>query len=272
MIIVSPLLRARAQRLVGFAAGGVLLWLVARALAPAPAPTELVVQVSARASAVEIERAIDEAVLVETALSLGLPWSDPFVRARVVEELRAADPRAAATEDDALLERARRLGLVRAHPVLRARIAAAMERRLATSLPLPDDAALREYLREHADRYAEPTRVDLEQVLVGAPSMLPRELVGATAAHLEATFGTQLASAASATATGAWSGPVRSPYGVHWLHVRARELGGVPELATVRDRVARDWAHDRSRIERASQLSALREAHAITVVRAEELR
>ncbi len=269
MITIPPSVRVRARRLFGFAAGGLVLWLASRALAPMPERTAIVVHVATGAGAAEVERAIDEAVLVERALALGLPWSDPFVRARVVEALRAADPHAVAIDDDALLERARRLGLVRAHPVLRARMAAAMERRLATSLPPPDDAELAEYLRAHADRYARPPQLDLEQVPVGEPSMLPRELVGATPAQIEATFGAQLASAASSMMPGAWSGPVQSPYGLHWLHVRARSEGGLPELDAVRARVVHDWHHDRSGRERAAQLAALREAHAITVVRAE---
>lgn len=261
--------RLRARRLGGFATAGLVLCLGARALAPAPAPTELVVHVGARASAAEIQLAIDEAVLVEAAFALGLPYSDPFVRARVVDVLRASDPGASTTSDDALFERAWQLGLVRAHPLLRARIAAAMERRLVAPTEAPDDATLTAYLHAHPERYARAPRLDLEQVMIGAPSMLPRVLVRATPTQIEATFGPELAAAASTAVPGSWTGPVRSRYGVHWLHVRARELGGMPELAELHARLVHDWAHDRSRTERAARLAALREAHAITVVRAE---
>lgn len=267
--MIASSTRLRARRLVGFATAGLVLWLGARVLAPAPAPAELVVYVGARASAAEIQLAIDEAVLVEAAFALGLPQHDPFVRARVVDELRAADPQATAMDDDALFERARQLGLARAHPLLRARIAAAMERRLVARLEPPDDATLTEYLHAHAERYAHAPRLDLEQVMIGAPSMLPREVTRATPTQIEATFGPQLAAAAAAAVPGAWTGPVRSSYGVHWLHVRAREPGGMPELAEVRVRLAHDWAHDRARTERAARLAALREAHAITIERAE---
>ncbi len=264
-------IRLRGRRLAGFAIAGLVLWLAARGLATAPAPTELAVHVAARASAAEIELAIDEAVLVEAAFALGLPYSDPFVRARVVEVMRAADPGATTASDDALLQRAWQLGLVRAHPLLRARIAAAMERRLVADIEAPDDAMLTEYLHAHAGRYARAPRIDLEQVMIGAPSMLPRELVRATPAQVEATFGPELAAAASSAVPGSWTGPVRSSYGVHWLHVRAREPGGMPELAELRARLVHDWAHDRRRTERAARLAVLREAHAITIVRAEAL-
>lgn len=283
---------SRTRHLVGSAIGGGVLWLCVRAFSPAPPPTELVVHVAADA---DVERAIDEAVLLEAALARDLPWSDPFVRARLLEDLRVRDPDAAAQDDDALLERAKRIGLPRAHPIVRARIVDAMSRWLVAHTPIdaPDDTALTAYRDAHAERYVTPERIDLVQVrlatdrgaedvaamtallqrtrpedarALGDASVLPRELSAATSARVDATFGPAVASAAFAAEPGRWTGPVRGSYGLHWLFVRSRDTGGVPALAEIRDRVLRDWQHDAREAARRDAIAGLRAGHRITVI------
>jgi hypothetical protein len=291
--VLPTLAMSRTRHLVGSAVMGAVLWLCTRALAPAPLPTELVVHVAAGA---DVEPAIDEAVLLEAALARDLPWSDPFVRARLLEDLRARDPDTEAQDDEALLQRAKRIGLARAHPVVRARIVDAMSRWLVahTSIEAPDDAALTAYRDAHVERYMRPERIDLVQVqlaaesrpedvaamtamlqrtrpedalALGEASVLPRALSGVTSARVDATFGPAVASAAFVAEPREWTGPVRGSYGLHWLFVRTRDAGGVPALAEIRDRVLRDWEHDAREAGRREAITRLRAGHRITVVR-----
>jgi hypothetical protein len=47
--------------------------------------------------------------------------------------------------------------------------------------------------------------------------------------------------------TGAWAGPFRSTYGVHVVRVWERQEGSEPVLASVHERVERDWRLERRR-------------------------
>ena len=292
----------RAMHVSRFALVGVALFLATRMLEDgAAASPELVVHVRAQASPLDVERAIDEAVLVETALASDLPWSDPYVRARVVADLRAGDPRAEASDED-LVERARGLGLVRAHPVLRARVAAAMQRRIEANLRVEaaDEQALLSYLDAHPERYARAPQIDFVHVFVSAarhgadvdtaaaalaeqlvgttvdvgaglgdPSLLPREMSAATPAKIDAAFGPDMGRAIVEADPDRWVGPLRSAYGRHFVFVRGRRAGGTPSLGTVIDRVRLDWTQDRRRTESTRALRAMREAWTISVQRPE---
>jgi hypothetical protein len=285
-------LARRARQLTVFALLGTLLHALDRASPPAPdARPILVVDVAAGSDPATIERAIEEAVLVDAALELGLPWSDPFVRARLVTDIRASDPDAVAASDEAILQRARQLDLLRAHPVVRARVAEAMRRRIehGEAIAPPTDAELEAYLRAHADRYARPPSLDFRHVFLSAarrgnaldtdardlaarlvdarlddadglgdPSLLVRDRVAATPASIDAAFGPGTGEAIAAAEPGRWVGPIRGAYGAHVVFVRAHRPGGLPALAEVEDRVRADLLADLRRAARERGVQALR--------------
>lgn len=174
-----------------------------------------------------IEARIEEEILVREARALSLHAEDPVIRTRLVQKMR----------------------------FLLASAAAARE---------PTEVELSAFFAERRADYAAPARVSFEQVLLGeaaaaaAPalealaagadpntvgrhSVLPPTMRAATPAAVDGVFGAGVFEALSAAATGVWSGPVHSGYGLHAVRVTAVDRGRVPELAELRERVVQDW-------------------------------
>ncbi len=145
-----------------------------RALGPqAPRPL-LVVHVPAKASSEEIERAIDEAVLVDQGLARGGALLDPVVRDQILRSMRVSSsdtPAARARQGEAdqeLLERALSLGVHRADPLIRKRLAFQAEQLLRGRVHAtpPTPVELENYLAEHAERYRKPARCSFAHAFV----------------------------------------------------------------------------------------------------------
>jgi hypothetical protein len=104
--------------------------------------------------------------------------------------------------------------------------------RRGAALPA-DAAALLAALRER------PESVDLETA--GDGLLLEPRYVDASQTDVARHFGPEFAEALRAQPAGVWFGPVESGYGWHLVRIDARTPGRAPELAEVRDAVARDW-------------------------------
>jgi hypothetical protein len=180
-----------------------------------------------------VQRWIDDEVLYREGLARGLAESDSQVRDRVASQMAY---------------------------VLRSRVV----------IPTPDDAELREWFRAHADRYAEPDRVDFTQLFVEgrdeAAEARARELLrllddGADPAGLGDTFaggrrfrGRRIAELAErfgeAFTTGMETQPQgswtlrRSPAGVHLVRIDRRTAARAPDFDAVRDAVLHDWQEE----------------------------
>lgn len=283
------------RTLVHFFLIGALLLLAKRQLAP-DASEELTVAVRQAASEGEVERAIDDAVLLEHAIARGAYLSDPVVREQLRTLMRVDD--GAHEDGDRLIARALALGLHRADPVVRARLKLQAEQLVvaAAQPPEPEDAALKAYAAAHAERYASPPTVSIEQVYVrpdrhgallardlrvlahalaagtvpdrlGDPTSLPRRLQGAHAAALDARFGPRFFAALADAPLGRWTGPVSSSYGVHYVRVIARTPARIPALSEIRPRVLADYRHDRRAAVLRARLQALRAHYRIHVAR-----
>lgn len=160
----------------------------------------------------------------------------------------------------------------------------------------PGDADLRSYLERNAARYATPARVsfthvylssdrraahlaaDAGQLLaqlrksslsapssVGDPFPLALEFDAIEADQLDRLFGSGFTSQLAELPRGEWSGPVKSGYGLHLVHVADYQPAAQPAFAEVRAALARDWS-----VERRQQLSAqfydeLRQRYSVTV-------
>jgi hypothetical protein len=177
--------------------------------------------------------------------------------------------------DEALYREAVRLGLGADDEVVRQRLAQKMEFVLtdATPPPEPDDATLQAYLDAHFDQYTEPGRVSfqllyfadtpdrdggherakaaLQQLVAGAtdvhgdPFALDENWSAASADDLRRRFGeSEMAEAPLQAPLGEWSGPWRSGYGWHLVHVNSREATTAPSLASMHDQVQSDWLAD----------------------------
>jgi peptidyl-prolyl cis-trans isomerase C len=185
-----------------------------------PSPEELHAMVQER---------IDEEVLAQEAVRLGLDQDDVIIRRRLAQKM------AFITED------------------------------LAT-LTEPDEAALRAYFEAHRAAYATPelygvrhlffsvdsrgmnlerdTRGALQKLLQGAdpatmgdPFMLPGEFADASRADMERDLGGEFAQAVANGAVGKWLGPVRSPFGFHLIRVESRSPATDAGFDEVRDEV-----------------------------------
>lgn len=145
--------------------------------AQAPRPL-LVVHVPAKATSEEVERAIDEAVLVDQGLARGGALLDPVVRDQILRSMRVSslgpqeEPSTSRgqqeTTDEQLLDRALSLGVHHADPLIRKRLAFQAEQLLRGRVHAapPTPAELERYLAEHAERYRKPARVSFAHVFI----------------------------------------------------------------------------------------------------------
>lgn len=179
-----------------------------------------------------VERWIDDEVRYREAIALGLDRGDLIVRRRLVQKM------------DFLLEG-------------------------STPLPMPTEAELAAWLAAHPADYAAPDRVSIEHVFaahrpagdeaarvagwmpalaegvgagtLGEPFLRGNVLTARSQDELAGIFGAEFAAAVFALPAGTWEGPVASRYGAHAVRVTDRQPGRTPDLATIRDRVTRDW-------------------------------
>ena len=153
----------------------------------------------------------------------------------------------------------------------------------------PTDAELEAYLKAHADHYrVEPLTAfeqvflnpekrgdaidrDAAEILAGllrdpdadwATSRRSDAAPAGLSAHrrkpsIDNSFGAGFADGLKDMAPGVWSGPVPSSYGLHVVRVTAREAGRLPDLAEVRDAVARDWGNEKRKAIEKQRFDAL---------------
>jgi parvulin-like peptidyl-prolyl isomerase len=174
-------------------------------------------------------------------------------------------------EEELLVQRALELGLVRRDRTVRAQLVAATIDLLARSTAEPSDAELRAFYAAHPDYFEDPGRIRVRQVLVrteGRPEAEARaraeeatrrlrggEAFDAVAAalgdeqvapipdtllpaeKLRDYVGETAMGAALAADTGAPTAPVRSSMGFHVLVVVERTPAAVPPFETIVDRV-----------------------------------
>jgi PPIC-type PPIASE domain len=230
---------------------------------------------------------VDDELLYRRARELGLDRDDPVVFQRLVQNMRfaGADP----TRDDAELYReALALGMDRRDVVVRRRLVERMRLAIETAAyePEPDEAELRAFYRENADRYRSPARVRLTQVFferghAPAARVALERLVAAGAgpdaadglgdpflqsAHqplqsrseLAGQFGDDFAEAVFTLHPGVWNGPVASTYGVHLVLVQERVEEEPLPFESVRERVRYGVLARRGERALADALGALR--------------
>lgn len=164
------------------------------------------------------------------------------------------------------------LGLDRDDPTIKRRVRQKFETVAEESEAAapPTDAQLDAWLRDHADRYAEPALITFEQVMVdpakhrgsteaalqsarkalaagaapaeiSASRMLPSRFDLFPLDLVERDLGAGFAKELPRLRLGQWEGPVRSGYGIHLVRIEKRIAGRVPPLDEVRKAVARDF-------------------------------
>lgn len=176
--------------------------------------------------------AAQEEMLVREALRLGLERTDPIVRTRLVLNMRFID--AAGGDDEALFRQALALGMPARDVVARRRLAEAMRERFAAGIEV-SEAEIREYVERNADRYGGRARLSFEQQQVeGGAVLLGSRFTMLSEQDIARTFGAGFARAVMTAPAGQWSGPIRSPYGLHRVRVVEAAPAQAPDFAAVR--------------------------------------
>jgi len=270
----------------------------------APPPPRVVVSVSREATAVEVARAVDEALLFDLAMRSGWVGSDPLVRDRLARNLRFADDARegdGASPEAKLVQRALDLGMHRTDAVVRQRLIGRARAALAAApAAMPNDAELGEHARANSARFARPSAASFTHIFLSAerrgsslgadagamaerladappapgqaphlsdPLLLPSNLRSTDMRRIDASFGPGFAQHVMAAPLRRWTGPVRSSYGLHFLWVAERGKDRLPPLAEIRQRVASDLKRERHRARLREALDRLRASYDIRIER-----
>lgn len=246
-----------------------------------------------------IRREIDEELLYREALARGLDRWDRSIRYRLVQKMRFLKDVPEGAEEE-LHREALELGLGRDDVVVRRLLIQKM--RLIAGISgegkEPTEAELQAYLNRRRDKYLRPARVTLSQVFLSAQrrgAMLERDAeallqkleagavrpedserygdlfplgrsVGsASRHHLEKLYGPNFAREVMVLPVGAWSGPVRSSYGLHLVWVEAHEAARETSLDSVRSQISHRLREERRNASAREFLERLRQAYTVRV-------
>ena len=185
------------------------------------------------------------------------------------------------------------MGLDRDDPVVRRRIGQKMEFAIEGLTPtVPTTAELQAWLDAHPADYQVELKYSLRQVyfdparhgeklnvaieagrralaggkpFTGDQTMLPATLNAAAAFEVSRLFGNEFEDALRTLPVGGWQGPVRSGFGLHLIHLRAREGGQAATLQEVRAAVERDLLHARTRQASEDFYSKLRAGYEVRI-------
>ena len=196
-------------------------------------------------------------------------WKKRMGRDPTSGELRAQVDQFA--RERILAAEAERLSLDQDDPVVSRRLAQKMEflfKEMAAGLQ-PTDEELNIFLQKHRSRYEIPGETTFEQALfqtdqrgqAGAEqalalfldhpnlesdaTMLPRLNENLSSVQIRGVFGADFAEAIARQKSGAWTGPVRSGYGLHAVLIHERTATILPSIEDIRERLVADWSSEK---------------------------
>jgi len=194
--------------------------------------------------------------------------------------------------EEILYREALRLGLDREDAVVRKRMANKMNF-LASSIAetaKPSGKTLENWLAENPQRFTEDTKYNFDQLFfrekadaeaalkqlaqgavwsdIGQNISLPKTMDGWSTRQVEGRFGLRFIEGLQSLNTmNEWSQPIVSGFGWHLVMVRDRDIGEVPPLAEIRDRVENDWRTSTLEARRDDAYQLLRDAYEVTIAR-----
>lgn len=222
-------------------------------------------------------------------------WETQSGRPPTPEELRGIV--AERVDEEILAQEALRLGLDRDDVIIRRRLAQkyAFVREDLAAVPEPDDARLRAYFAEHADQFATPGSLALRQVYFSAERgpgarvaaeaamralrrspegsvdgdvfILPLTYASVSTSDLERDYGKPFAAALAQAPEGAWTGPVQSAFGWHVVRVEKRHAQAAPDFASAREAVRGRWIEEAQAKKRDADRKALRARYRVVLPR-----
>ena len=157
----------------------------------------------------------------------------------------------------------------------------------------PADGELERFLEANAERFAEPARLSFTQVYLnperhadpvaeagrvldalragadpaglGDVSMLTPRFDAATPADIAREFGEAFANRLAELEPDGWSGPIRSPFGLHLVRVSEHTPERQPALDEVRDAVLAEWRDQQRREATEQAYGRLRERYEVFI-------
>lgn len=194
--------------------------------------------------------------------------------------------------EEILYREALRLGLDREDAVVRKRMANKMNF-LASSIAetaKPSEETLENWLAENPQRFTEETSYSFDQLFfkekadaeaaleqlaqdavwneIGETISLPETVDDWPSRRIEGRFGLRFIEGLQSLNTmNEWSQPIVSGFGWHLVMVRDREIGEVPPLEEIRERVENDWRTSTLEARRDDAYQVLRDAYEVTIER-----
>jgi len=245
---------------------------------------------SARGDRIEITRAdLDQFVAI---------FSKQWQRQPSSQELHGLID--ARIREEVLYREALAMGLDKDDTIVRRRLAQKVEFLMgdASGVAEPDDATLRQYYEQNAERYREPPRLSfshvyfstdrrgeqakadaealLERLRAASPRvtqvpdegdsfMLPFVYIDKRTDEIARDFGNAFPAQLAELEPKRWHGPIASPFGIHLVYVGSREEASVPPLEAVRSRVVNDWLVEQRRVADERIYERLRSRYDISV-------
>ncbi|HKS56697.1 MAG TPA: peptidylprolyl isomerase, partial [Steroidobacteraceae bacterium] len=208
-----------------------------------------------------IEDRIDEEVLAREAVRLGLDRDDTTMRRHLAQKMAFVSDDLAVVGEPAEADLRAYFDLHR------------------DAYTTPDLFALR-HVFFNPDRHGMALDADAQRALqrltrganpndVGDPFMLPRELADVSRDDIARDFGSKFAEAVTTSQPGSWSGPVRSPFGVHLVKLESHAPSSVARFEDVRDRVREAFLAQKQQEANAALRTKLRQQYRIVVETAE---
>ena len=186
--------------------------------------------------------------------------------------------------DEVLYREALRLGLDQGDAVVRQRMVSKMDMSATAAVETADidEAVLRAFYDENAERYVGAERVSFEQVfytdraeamaalsgvIEGQPISLPRVVENERMREITTVFGEGFARALSdIEPENAWQGPLPSGFGWHLVKLTSRKTDPA-DFESVRERVENDWRSAEMESREAQAFEVLRSAYRIEIDR-----
>jgi hypothetical protein len=208
-----------------------------------------------------IEERIDEEVLAGEAIRLGLDRDDATVRRHLAQKMAFVSDDLAAVQEPAEAELQ---AFFDAHQALYASPDLYALRHVYFN---PDDHGMA--LDADAARALQRLNRGANPHEVGDPFMLPLELADVSRDDIARSFGSMFADAVANSRPGAWTGPVRSPFGVHLVKLESHTPSGVARFDQVRERVREACLAQKQQEANAALRTQLRQQYKIVVETAE---
>lgn len=178
--------------------------------------------------------------------------------------------------DEIYTRKAMALGLVENDLVVRRRLRQKMEFMLQdmSALEEVDDLQLKAFYQKNVEQYRKDGRYSFSQVYLkrdrsesdlqrliahqqqvidrgdepeGDFSLLPGELSQNSLYQVERQFGEGFTQALDKAPLNAWSDPIESGLGIHFVRVTERTEGELPAFAQIRTKVLEDWRYERTK-------------------------